>query len=191
MRFASTCRLTSPKHTRKNEVLPRKHLYGIIQTNSFGYSSSWCACSMSSPRRHLTQQDIAAWSLENRMVEEHHELNCLSSGLVAAQSHSHGAALALITPVSSLSWWVHTHCSHELESLPTQELCPGCLWEVCTSLYSQLWEKGARMTQTKRPSGSRKTTSLGVSHLRHTYPGTKSRSGSKGHTAQVPEQAEW
>lgn len=61
----------------------------------------WGTCGMSAPWKHFTQEDVAARSLENRMMEEHHELNCLSSGLEAAQAYSYGAALALVTPVSS------------------------------------------------------------------------------------------
>lgn len=35
----------------------------------------------------------------------------------------------------------YTRCSDELESLPTQELCPGCLWCVYKPVQPNLGER--------------------------------------------------
>lgn len=67
------------------------------------------------------------------MMEKHHELNCLSSGLIAAQSHSHGVELAPVTcfqPQTVKS----THIVMMSQRVCHLRSCAlGCLWVVWTT----------------------------------------------------------
>lgn len=66
------------------------------------------------------------------MMEEDHELNCLSLGLVVAHSHSHS------------TFPQNPHFQPYEYKGRAGVLCPGCLWGACTIIWTILGERSQR-----------------------------------------------